>query len=475
MSNSRKLIVEIVGDSSKLDRSFRGVETRSQKFAKKLQGNAAFKGGLGGGLIGGVGKAGIIGAGVAAGSAVAFTALKKVTDAAKEAQVAQAGLNQAFASAGVSQKAFGKQVDQTIQSVSKLAGIDDEEVSRNFANLLRTTGSIAKARKDVALAANIARARNISLAAASKVVEKAENGQLRGLKALGVQIDKTTTSSEAIDRAQRKFAGSAEAYGRTAQGAQDKLAVSFENLQEQLGVKLLPLITRLSLRLIEFIDWSEKNWPKFAKAVGDAYNAAKPFIDQTIGLIKGVANEIIGVVRIVHGIFTGDWAEAWKGFKQVAIDGIGGVVRALVALPLKLTAALSKKAFSGLSQIGVWIKDAIVSGFEGAVNRVIDLINGLLGKLKPIAGILGKVGIDVGVPQIGHVGGGSSPSKAAQAQRSRSAPVVRSERQLSGAGGTIVVTSPAVYLDGDKISGNTTKHQQKARQANPAQKRGRSR
>ena len=36
------------------------------------------------------------------------------------------------------------------------------------------------------------------------VVEKAENGQLRGLKALGVQIDKGTTSTEAIDAAIRE-------------------------------------------------------------------------------------------------------------------------------------------------------------------------------------------------------------------------------------------------------------------------------
>lgn len=468
MSNSRKLIVEIVGDSSKLDRSLRGVESRTDRFGKRMQS----KGGLAG-LVGGVGKTGLIGAGVAAGSAVAFTALKKVTDAAKEAQVAQAGLNQAFASAGVSSLKAKKNVDATVQSLSRLSGIDDEEVSRNFANLLRTTGSVQKATKDLALATDIARARHISLAAASKVVEKAENGQLRGLKSLGVQIDKNTTATEAIDRAQRKFAGSAEAYGKTAAGAQDRLNVAFENVQERLGQKLLPILTRLSLKLIEFIDWSERNWPRFAKAIGDAYRTAKPYIDNTISTIKAIAGVFQGVVKIIDGIANGKWGQVWAGIKQVAVKELDLLYHAFLALPLKITRALSGKALEGLKAVGRGMAHAIVEGFQGAVNRIVDLVNSLLGKLKPIAGLLGKVGIDVKVPKIGHVG-----------EQTRSQPRIpgvnpNPERRISSVASGSRNQNPIhihVDVDGKQMAeavfAPVTNLQIRNAQANPLQKRG---
>lgn len=413
MSNNRKLIVEIVGDSSKLDRTFRGVETRSQKFANKVTG----KTGLGGGLLGGVSKGGVIGASVAAGAGAALVGIKKVTDAAKDAQVAQAGLNQAFAATGVASAKLRKEVDSTIQSVSKRAGIDDEEVSRNLANLLRTTGSVVKARRDVALAADIARARNISLAAASKVVEKAENGQLRGLKALGVQIDKNTTSSEAIDRAQRKFAGSAEAYGRTAQGAQDKLSVSFENLEERLGTKLLPIITKLSLKLIDFIDWSEKNWPRFAKAVGDAYRAAKPFIDNTLATIKAIVAVFEGVVKTINAIANGDWSRAWAGIKQAAVAQLDLIYHAFLELPLKITRALAGKGLDALEAVGRAIGNAIRRGVFAIINKMIDDLNS-------VGGLLNKALPGNPIPKLGHVGGTTAATP-------RPSPVVRSERQLS--------------------------------------------
>lgn len=465
MANSRKLVVEVIGDSSKLDRDLRRVETRTQKFGKRLTGGRGVGGGVSGFALGGVGKAGVIGAGIAIGSAVALKGINRVVAAAKEAEVAQANLDQAFTASGISAAKYGKQVDGAIQATSKLSGFDDEDVSKSFASLLRTTGSLEKATRGAALAANIARARRISLAAATKIVEKAENGQLRGLKAVGVQIDKNTTSSEAIDRAQRKFAGSAEAYGRTAAGAQDKLGVALENIEERLGAKLLPLITKLALKLVDFLDWSDENWPKFAKAVQDAYAKAKPAIDATVKLVRGIANEVAGMVKLVHGLFTGDWAEAWAGLKQTAIDGVGGVVKALATLPVKIGAALSKKAFSGLSKIGEWIKDAVLGGLEGigrgitdkiegAINAAIKLLNTAIRAFNAIPRVRD-------IPQVPTLGSQSSPGKSSGIGK----------RPEEGTRGPIVVES-RVYLDGRELNANQTPYRQKAQARNPAQRRG---
>lgn len=360
----RRLEVEIVGDASKLDRAFKQAERSTQRFGRRFSGKAG--GGFGGLLMAG-GKGGAIGAAIAIGGAVAVKTLSSVVAKAKEAEVAQANLSQAMAAAGVSTAVYGRQVDKAIQSTSKLAAIDDELVSDSYASLLRTTGSVAKATRGVALAANIARARKISLAAATKVVEKAENGQLRGLRALGVEIDKNTTAQQAIERAQRKFAGSAERYGRTAAGAQEKYSVALENVQERIGAKLLPLQTKLALAAVRFLDWSDKNWPRFAKAVEDVYRRVKPAIDATVGQIKGVANVIAGTVRTINALAHGDWSKAWDGMKQVAVDGVLGIVKAVASLPAKIAKSIGSAAF-----------DSIQRAFTAALNKIIGVIRAAL-------------------------------------------------------------------------------------------------
>ena len=86
--------------------------------------------------------------------------------------------------------------------MSKQSALDDEDLSDSLAQITRTTRNVRKGLKGMALAANIARARNITLAAATKIVEKANVGQFRGLKNIGVKIDENTTKAEALDRAQ---------------------------------------------------------------------------------------------------------------------------------------------------------------------------------------------------------------------------------------------------------------------------------
>ena len=432
MANSRKLIVEVVGDSSKLDRTLKGTETRLQKFGRKA--------GVGGGVLGGVGKAGVIGAGVAVGAAVALTGLKRVTDAAKEAQIAQANLDQAFEASGISAAKFGKQTDKAIQSMSRMSAFDDEEVSASFASLLRTTGSLEKATRDAGLAANIARARRISLAAATKIVEKAEIGQTRGLKAVGVELKAGVTATEAIEAAQRKFAGSAERYGKTAAGAQEKFAVALENIEERIGAKLLPVLTKLLLKGVEFLDWAEKNWPKFAKAVEDSYRIVKPIIDAQIAVFKGIGNAVEGMVKIVHGVFTGDWREAWEGFKQYAIDGVGGVVKAVLTLPAKLAKALGTKLFDGIEK-----------ALTATINKAIDLLNKAIKAYN-------KIPLLPNVSTITKVGGETKPTSTGR-------------RPDEGTRGPQVVEA-RVYIDGRELNARTTQYRQQAQRRNPPQRRG---
>lgn len=441
----RKLIIEVVADADKLRRGLKQAEGSLAGFQRKAEGRARKLPG-GGLILGGVGKAGVIGAAVAAGAAVATKALATVVAKAQEAEIAQANLNQAFAATGVSATKNGKKVEAAIQKVSKRAAIDDEEVSASFANLLRTTGSVDKATRDAALAADIARARRISLAAATKIVEKAETGQLRGLKALGVQIDKNTTSTQAIERAQAKFAGAADRYGRTAAGAQDKYRVALENVEERIGAKLLPLQTKLALAAVRFLDWSDRNWPRFARAIQRTWQIAKPVIDSIVGEVKGIANVVAGVVKTVDALAHGDWSKAWKGFKQVAVDGVGGIVKAIASLPLKIAKSLGQAALTQMERI-----------FFAAVNKLIDIVNKAIGAYN-------KIPLVPDLPKIGHLGG--------EVKVRSSVGSTRPDEGTRGVRSPQVVVQSDIYVDGQKLTRSVSGYQRASARRNPAQRRG---
>ena len=488
MANPR-LIVEIAGDAKNLDKTLKGVETRTSKFGQKMQKVP---------LLGGLSKGGVAGLAGAAGAAIVVKGLSSVIAAAKESEISQANLDQAFKASGQSQKKYGKDVEARIQRISRISGLDDEALQNQFANLLRTTGNAKKALDGIGLAANIARARHISLAAAGKAVEKAYKGSDTALKRFGISLpaftgftfklnnaiseqkdllvkakgaerdkilatiddlksqkklaaglDKHKSAQNAIAAAQKNFARAAVTYGKTAQGAQERLSVAFENLQERIGMKLLPVMTKLTLKALAFLDWSEKNWPRFAKAIQDAYNRAKPFIDRTIAVIRDIAKVIQGVIKIVRGISHGDWAQVWKGLKEVAVGQLKFIYDAFLSLPTKLAKALGAAAWNGVTRL-----------FEAGVNRLITIANKVIsGYNKTIGRIAGKI---TPIPSLGG---------AASAATTRPNTGLRGPVGVVGTPQSFTIQN-RVILDGREIATNTTRHQQRARRANPTQKRG---
>lgn len=396
---ARTITVQIVGDATQLERSFKKAGDAGDSLGKRWSLSAKT-----------FAKAGAIGA-AAGGVAIVTKQLFASVNAAKEAEKAAIRLDGALDSANVKAKGRARALKE-IDRISKLAALDDEDLSDALAKQVRTTGSLSKGLKDVALAANIARARDISLAAAAKIVEKARTGQLRGLKAIGVEIGKNTTAEEALERAQRKFAGSAERYGKTAAGAQDKLSVAFENLQERIGAKLLPILTKLTLKLVYLIDWTEKNWPRISRSLQPVVAIVKQAFENISGFVKAIAATFEGVVKIIDGIRNGEWSQVWSGIKQIVVDGSLAMLKVMTALPRKIIAALGSRAWDGLKAIGASIKDAALGGLQGlgdamvdalrsVVNRMIRLVNSAIGKFNaiPIAPDIPKI------PEVGGTGG----------------------------------------------------------------------
>src|SRR5262245_2602158 len=184
--------------------------------------------------------------GIAAGAALAgglVVGLKASIDAAMDAQKVLGQTRVAVRNAGQSFDLFQAQIEASTKALSNMAAVDDEELLRSFSVLVRATGDVNRALELNQTAADLARARNMDLVSAAQLLARVSMGQYGSRRRLGIQIDKNATSYQALDQIQRKYAGAAAAYGRTAAGAQERFNVALQNMGEAIGTALLPSVT----------------------------------------------------------------------------------------------------------------------------------------------------------------------------------------------------------------------------------------
>ncbi len=172
-------------------------------------------------------------------------ALKSTVAAAEDSQKVQAQLANALEQQNISLKDNQAAIERRTQALSQMAGFDDELLTTTFINFVRRTGDVTKALNLNAIAVDVARGRNISLEASSALVTRASLGMAGSLRRVGIAAKDGASATELLNLLQQKYAGSAEAYGKTAAGAQERFRVSLENTQEVIGTALLPSITKL--------------------------------------------------------------------------------------------------------------------------------------------------------------------------------------------------------------------------------------
>jgi hypothetical protein len=186
-----------------------------------------------------------------AGAAAGAYAIKLGIDgvkAAVEDEASQAKLAQALRN---TTKATDSQIASTEDYIKKqqLAfGIADTKLRPALANLARATGDVTEAQKLNNLAIDISAATGKDLENVSLALSKAYNGNLGALTRLGVPLDASIIKSKdfgaATDELQKLFGGSAQANTRTYAGQLAILSERFNEIKEDLGVKLIPILKR---------------------------------------------------------------------------------------------------------------------------------------------------------------------------------------------------------------------------------------
>lgn len=388
--------IDVKGDFDAFDKD---LDTKAGSVKKKM--GAAFK----------------IGAAAAAvGVSAGVVAVKGFVDAAKDAEASGARVRKMLENQGISWAKHGKAIDAAIQKHSQLTGIDDEELAESFANMVRTTGNVNEALKLNALAADVARTKGQSLAGAQSLLARVYNGSYTGLKRLGIAYDPVTTAvdqlkattknftqeqlaqakatdkltnqQEAMALLQKNFGGQAEAYGKTAAGAQERLNVAWENLQETLGEKLLPVVADVTSALADFVNGMQDGsgvggrFVEVLKQIGKAiseyagyvrqvvealmpvfrkvFDVAREQVEGFLQYFRGMAEVVKGVVEVVKGILHGDFSLAWEGVKDIFSGGITAAIGAIKAMT------------APLREVGGWVVGQIVDGIKAVPELLLD-------------------------------------------------------------------------------------------------------
>lgn len=125
-------------------------------------------------------------------------------------------------------------IDRAIESGMDLAFTDDT-IRESLIKLVPATKDATQAIKLQKLAMNIARGRNIDLAAATDIVVKANMGNVGALRRMGIELDKDATRTEILTELQKTYAGQADAYAASTEGRIDRAKIKTDEFLEDLG------------------------------------------------------------------------------------------------------------------------------------------------------------------------------------------------------------------------------------------------
>jgi phage-related protein len=260
--------------------------------------------------------------------------------------------------------------------------VDDEDLQDAFTGIVRATGSVSTAMKDMGLVTDLMRGKNLNAAKAGDVLAKVHNGNVTALKRYGIALDpvtkaqdklkasnkdatveqvraakaadKAATAQAGIAELQKRFGGQAEAYGKTAAGAQDRFAVAMENVQEKLGAKLLPVLGSVANAVSKFlseIDRGTGAGGRFAAVVSDGFAKVRAAVEAAlptaVAAFENLRAAVTSVVSTVTGVVRG--FQEGKGGAVALVAAVTGLTTAFVAYRVAVgVAAAVTKAYAAV-------------------------------------------------------------------------------------------------------------------------------
>ncbi len=292
--------------------------------------------------------------------------------------------NTANGSAPAVSDALKKAADATLA-----LGFDNEDAALSLAKFYSRTNDVTEAQKLNVVAMDLARQKHLDLATATNLVNLVLSGNGRVLKQYGINLKDAATPLEALNELHEKTKGSAETFTQSFVGQQQVMKQSVEELEENIGNVLLPILQSLLSKIVPIIN-SIKAWT-------DAHPQLTKMIVLATGAL-GILFTVIGAVALAVTAITAFFSLAFA-------PAILAVVAATTLLVAGATAIIAY--WSPISAFFKKLWDDVVKTFKSAISGIIGFFQPLLDIVNSIVNAVSKISNGIS-SVVGKVGGAVS-------------------------------------------------------------------
>jgi hypothetical protein len=299
------LVVEIIGDAS------------------KLAGGLQDAGGKVGGFGASIGGSALKVAALAGGIGIAVNLIADMTTAAADDQAEQAKLEAAYRASGAAVGDWQAITEAAITTAQDKA-FTDTEARDALQSLVTATGDAAAAAALMGPAMDIARFANVDLATAADAVAKAQAGQAGPLAKLIPGLDKGASAADTLAAATAAAAGQADVYASSAAGMQAKGANAFSELTETIGSVFLPVLQEILPVLVPLIQ-------QFGKLVTAVLPLLMPLIHvlgTELSIVVTIISTVVGwIIKLVTWLSdaagaVGRFLDSINPFKDIKLPSL---------------------------------------------------------------------------------------------------------------------------------------------------------
>lgn len=367
---SASILVKILGDEAGFKKSLGEAGTGVDSFAKKMDAHGQ--------------RMQNVGAKMTAGVTLPIVALGALSvKNFMEAERSQAQLEASLKSTGATAWTSASKIDALAGSMQKKYAVDGDLV-KSGASLLLTFTSVKNAAgagndifdRTTKTALDMSRKLGIDLPAANMLLGKSLNDPVRGMGALrkaGVQLteqqqeqvkafvasgDVMSAQKVILGELEHQFAGSAEAYAKTTEGKLEAAKLALEDVTEEIGAKIVPVLTSMGDGLVTALD----KWDGLS-------DGTQNFILVTAGVAAaiGPVTTIVGTLMRA-GTVLGDM----RGKLTQVTESADGSTTSLTRTGKAAVALGAVGAALAVYQMGKALNDATKDavGLETAVNRL---------------------------------------------------------------------------------------------------------
>jgi hypothetical protein len=358
------------------------------------------------GIVGSMAKAGALAGAAFAGAAVVGVAKFAVSavQAAAEAEKVTAQTAAVIKSMGLESVVTASHVANLSEKLALMAGVDDEAIQAGQ-NMLLTFKNVAPILDEATkLTLDLSVAMGKDMSSSAIMVGKALNDPVKGLSAMsrvGIQFTKVqekmitdavkhgdTLKAQKVIMAElrKQFGGSARAQAN----GMERVGVAIDNVKEDLGKALLPMVNRTAKAIGKFVQSKEfqawlkdaQRWIKrtakqiedfvrskeFQRWMKDAVVVMKALIPVIIWVGKVLITNFATQIKIVMAV-SKSAINVFQSVKSVVVGVWGAIKSAWSAAP---------GFFSGIWEGVLGFFNSGIEGIKAAMNNLISAFNGAL-------------------------------------------------------------------------------------------------